>query len=180
MKKIFLLLTAVVGMTLTQSCEGDAGPQGPQGEPGVSDGNTIGETFELKNVNFTLNSDNEYTIYRVLDPVIYDSDVILIYRLSGLINSTTPIWQLIPRTLYVPEGELDYDYDFSKQDFTIYAGGTFNLTTTPAYINNQTFRIVIVPSDFSKTVDTKNFNAVKSALKLTDADFKQIDLKQSR
>lgn len=169
MKKIFLLLAAVAGMTFS-SCEGDQGPIGPQGAPGVSDGDTIAETFELQNVNFTL-VDGEYMIRQNLNPVIFDSDVILIYRLAGTINSSTPIWQPIPRTLYLTQGELDYDYDFSKQDFTIYAGGNYNIATTPQFLNNQTFRIVIVPSDFSKTVDTNNFEAVTKALKLTDNDF---------
>jgi hypothetical protein len=43
-----------------------------------------------------------------------------------------------PRTLFLTEGELDYDFDFSE-DFTIYAGGTYDLSATPQYIDNQTF-----------------------------------------
>jgi hypothetical protein len=69
---------------------------------------------------------------------IFASDVILIYRMSGTIDSNTPIWQLILRTLFLTEGELDYDFDFSE-DFTIYAGGTYDLSATPQYIDNQTF-----------------------------------------
>ena len=49
----------------------------------------------------------------------------------------------------MPQGELDYDFDFSKQDFTIYAGGTYDLGLTPAYIQDQTFRIVVIPGYFS-------------------------------
>jgi len=148
MKRIFLLL-AVVAMTALQSCEGDQGPVGPQGPQGPGDGDTISEVFELQNVNFQLNQNNEYVIYRELNPVIFDSDNILIYRMTGTIDAQTPIWQLIPRTLFLTEGELDYDFDFSAVDFTIYAGGTYNLATTPQFINNQTFRIVIVPGEFS-------------------------------
>ena len=114
----------------------------------LCDSATSREVFELKNVNFT-NSGNGYQIYQTLNPKIYASDVILIYRLSDQINNTTPVWQPIPRTLFLTQGELDYDFDFSKQDFTIYAGGTYNLNLTPSYINNQTFRIVIVPGAFS-------------------------------
>jgi len=167
MKKIFLLLAIVAGMAFT-SCEGDPGPQGPEGLPGRES-----EVFELKNVNFTL-ANNEYSIYRTLDPVIRPADVILIYRLTGTIDPQTPIWQLIPQTLYLNDGdEVDYNYDFSLEDFTIYAGGNYNIATTPEYLNNQTFRIVIVPGYFSKNVDTKNFEAVKSALKLTEDDFRK-------
>jgi len=156
MKRIFLFLAVVASAAVFQSCEGDQGPIGPDGP--------ASEVFELQNRNFSLNANNEYTIYEALNPNILDSDNVLIYRLSGLIDSNTPIWQLIPRTLFLEQGELDYDYDFSREDFTIYAGGTYNLASTPVYITNQTFRIVIVPGYFSNKgatpVDTKDYNAV--------------------
>lgn len=167
MKRIFLLL-AFIGITTLSSCEGEPGPQGP---PGPSDGNTISEVFELQNVNFQLNQNNEYTIFQQLNPVLYDSDVMLIYRLSGTINAQTPIWQLIPRTLFLNEGELDYDFDFSAVDFTIYAGGTYNIATTPQFIQNQTFRIVIIPGYFSKgtSVDYTDYNAVIKNFNIDDS-----------
>lgn len=174
MKRIFLLL-AVVAMTALQSCEGDQGPAGPQGPQGPGDGDTISEVFELKNVNFQLNQ-NEYMIRRDLNPAIVDSDVILIYRMTGTIDPQTPIWQLIPRTLFLDEGELDYDFDFSAVDFTIYAGGTYNLATTPEFITNQTFRIVIVPGYFSNrpgsAIDFEDYNAVIKAYGIDDTNVK--------
>jgi hypothetical protein len=100
----------------------------------------------------------------------------LIYRLSGTIDSSTPIWQLIPRTLYLNQGELDYDYDFSREDFKIYAGGTFDLALAPQYIQNQTFRIVIIPGYFSgrsaKKVDKNDYNAVIKAYNINDTNVK--------
>ena len=160
MKKIALLL-AITLPILFSNCTSEPGPPGPQGPQG----NTVeAEVFELKNINFGFNAADGYNIYQTLNPQLLPSDVILIYRLSGLINSTTPIWQQIPRTLFLPEGELDYDFDFSKQDFTIYAGGTYNLAITPSYINNQTFRIVIIPGYFSgksaNSVDLSNYEQV--------------------
>lgn len=145
MKKIILLLSVTCSL-IFMGCEGPEGPQGPQGNDGYS---AESEVFELRNVNFSLDANNEYTIYRELNPQILLSDNIIIYRLSGTINSQTPIWQQIPRTLYLTQGELDYDYDFSKVDFTIYAGGNYNIATTPSYLNNQTFRIVIIPGYLS-------------------------------
>lgn len=169
MKKIITLL-AVVGMFSLQGCVGPEGPPGIPGEDGL-----IAEVFELKNINFTYDANDGYLIYQKLTPVIYNSDVILIYRLSGTINSSTPIWQLIPRTLYLTQGELDYDFDFSKEDFTIYAGGNYNLATTPQYINNQTFRIVIVPGSFSTTVNTSNYAEVMSALNFKENQIQKIN-----
>ena len=171
MKRIFLLL-AVVAMTTLQSCEGD---QGPPGQDGVS---VESEVFELQNVNFQLNNNNEYVIFRDLNPVLFDSDNILIYRLAGTIDAQTPIWQLIPRTLYLNEGELDYDFDFSAIDFTIYAGGNYNLATTPEFINNQTFRIVIIPGYFSRggtVVDFEDYNAVIDAYSIDDSKVKILE-----
>lgn len=169
MKRIFLLL-AVVAMTALQSCEGD---QGPQGNPGPES-----EVFEIT-ASFQLDQNNEYIIRRDLNPAILDSDNVLIYRLSGTINPTTPIWQLIPRTLFLNEGELDYDFDFSPIDFTIYAGGTYNLATTPQFINNQTFRIVIIPGYFSNrpaaAVDLEDYNAVIKAYNINDKNVKVLN-----
>lgn len=166
MKKIFLLL-AVVGLITLSSCE-------RENTNVVGDGDTISEVFELQNVSFQLNQNNEYTIARDLNPVIVDSDNILIYRLAGTINATTPIWQLIPRTLFLDQGELDYDFDFSRVDFTIYAGGTYDIGTTPQFIQNQTFRIVIIPGFFSKgsTVDFNNYHAVIEAFQIDDSKVK--------
>jgi len=168
MKKIALLLV-FIGFLSLQSCTTN---------DNTSDNDTISEVFELRNVNFNYNSIDGYTIYRTLSPQIYASDVLLIYRMSGTIDANTPIWQQIPRTLFLPQGELDYDFDFSKQDFTIYAGGTYDLATTPTYINNETFRIVIVPAYFSNKmsgkVDFSDYNAVIKAFNINDKNIKQL------
>jgi hypothetical protein len=163
MKRIYLLL-AVVGLTTLSSCDGDQGPAGPESE-----------VFELQNVNFQLDQNNEYTIFQQLNPGIFNSDNILIYRLSGTINPQTPIWQLIPRTLFLTGAfageELDYDFDFSAVDFTIYAGGTYDLSETPQFIQNQTFRIVIIPGYFSKNpdLDFEDYNSVIKAFGIDDS-----------
>jgi len=170
MKKVIALL-AVVGMFSLQGCSGPEGVPGPAGQDGL-----LSEVFELKNINFGYNSKDGYTIYQKLTPAIYASDVILIYRLSGTINSTTPIWQLIPRTLFLSQGnELDYDFDFSKEDFTIYAKGNYDLATTPQYLDNQTFRIVIVPGSFASTLNSKDYLGVMAALKLNENQIQKIN-----
>lgn len=175
MKKIVGIVSVLV-ITILLACEG---PQGIPGQDGFDgqDG-LIAEVFELQNVDFGYNAVDGYTIYQTLNPQIYASDVVLIYRLSGIIDSSTPIWQLIPRTLFLSQGELDYDFDFSKEDFTIYAGGNYNLELTPQYLDNQTFRIVIIPGSFSnkgKMVDKKDYNAVIKAYNIDDNHVKIVN-----
>lgn len=169
MKKIITLF-AVIGMLSLQGCTPT---------DNSVDNDTIAEAFEIKSKNFyndPIDSPDEgYFIYGKFTPNIYPSDVVLIYRLSGTIDSNTPIWQLIPRTLFLTQGELDYDYDFSKEDYTIYAGGTYNLALTPQYLNNQTFRIVIVPANLVQGVDKNNYPAVMSALNIKENQIQKIN-----
>jgi hypothetical protein len=169
MKKIITIL-AVIGMFSLSGCTGPEGPPGVPGEDGL-----IADVIELKGVNFFNDPTDGYIIYQKFAQNIYPSDVVLIYRLSGTINSSTPIWQPIPRTLFLTQGELDYDFDFSKEDFTIYAGGTYNLSLTPQYLNNQTFRIVIVPADFVTTLNRNDYNAVMEALNVKENQIQKIN-----
>jgi hypothetical protein len=175
-KKIISLLFVVIASSFAGCSyqESAIGPQGPQGPTGYS---AESEVFELRNVNFEVDMNNEYSIYRQLNPQILLSDNILIYRMSGTINSQTPIWQLIPRTLYLPQGELDYDFDFSSVDFTIYAGGNYNIAATPSYLFNQTFRIVVIPGYLSNkgsnnTINLENYNEVIKAYHINQSKLK--------
>ncbi|UWY26365.1 hypothetical protein N4T20_11645 [Flavobacterium sp. TR2] len=172
MKKI-LTLFAVIGLIAFSSCEG---PEGPPGRDGLT-----GEAFEILNTNFSYNVDNGYFISgsfrnRIGDD-LFDDETVLIYRLKGTINPQTPIWQLIPTTLYFNNGdEITYDYDFSKKDFQIYVGANYNLAETPSYINNQSFRIVIIPSALASTVNKNSLNDVMKAAKLSESQVQKIKL----
>jgi hypothetical protein len=138
-----------------------------------TDNDTYPEAFEIKNVNLAKLANNEYNLKSTfkfeIGGDLYDDETVLVYRMTGLIN--TPIWQLIPRTIYLSNGDiLDYYYDFSKVDFIITARGSCSLLYTPNYIDNQTFIIVIVPSKLSKKVDTNNMEAVMNASNLKESD----------
>lgn len=166
MKKITLVL-AFIGAIMFNSCT----TENIIAED-IQDNDTVAEVFELRGVNFVLTG-GVYEIYRQLNPNILSSDQILIYRMSGTVNSSTPIWQLIPRTIFLSNGnELDYDFDFTRVDFSITASGNFNLATRPEYLNNQTFRIVIIPGYFSGRFDTSNINTVMNLIGKTEADVK--------
>ena len=176
MKKIITLL-AVIGMFGFQGC---TGPEGPPGVPG-QDGLTP-QAFELKNVSLSRVTDNHYELKRTfastaLGGNLYDDETVLVFRMTGTINSSTPIWQSIPRSIYFSSTSvLDYDYDFSKVDFVISADATYNLLNEPN-INNQTFRFVIVPSNLIGKVDNNNYYQVMSVLKLNEDQIQKIDMK---
>lgn len=171
MKKI-LALFAVVGLFAFISCEGPEGPEGPSGE-------ASNRVFEIFNEDFAL-SNSTYNISGTFNPFIGNADTVLIYRLAGTIDSNTPIWQLIPRTIYLSNNrELDYDYDFSKEDFKIYVRANYDLETTAAdYLDNQTFRIVIVPGSFtdksSVKPDYSDYNAVIKKYNIDDSNVQKL------
>lgn len=166
MKKLFsFLMIAFLGMIAISCVDRIDDP--------VNDQDTYSVAYDLNNVSFTNNSTTGYTISRTFNNPLYNGDVVLVYRMDGTTTNGSPIWQQIPRTLYLNQGELDYDFDFSKNDVQIYAGGTYDLATTPQYINNQTFRVVIVPASTGK-VDYSNYEAVASMLGITEKDIKKL------
>ena len=170
MKKIITLL-AVVGMFSLQGCTV---------EENSVDNDTIPQAFELKNLNLVKITNNEYnyssTFFRELGGNLYNDETVLIYRMTYLINSSTPVWQLIPRTINFTNGEyLEYYFDFSKVDFVITAYGNYNLLNRANYIDNQTFRIVILPSNLTASLNTKDYVGVMASLKLNENQIQKIN-----
>ncbi|WP_413998937.1 hypothetical protein ACMDB5_14290 [Flavobacterium sp. W1B] len=171
MRKIITFL-AVVGMFSLQSCTVNDATD-------YVDHDTIPEAFEIKNVNLGRVADNEYNLKSTFQFEVggnlFDDETVLVYRLTDIVNSNTPVWQLIPRTIYFNNGDvIDYYFDFSKVDFIITARGSFNLLNAPTFINNQTFRVVIMPSVLAKSVNKNDFSEVMSALNLKENQVQQI------
>jgi len=135
------------------------------------DYDTIGVVYELRNQNFEWTGES-YQISRTFINPLYDSDMLLIYRQIGATNNGAPIWQQIPITVYLNNGqEVDYNFDFSKFDFVIYAGGTFDLANS-SYIVNQTFRVMSVPASFGKNqnVDFSDYDSVINFFGIDDSN----------
>ncbi|WP_204273596.1 hypothetical protein [Draconibacterium mangrovi] len=165
-KKISAVLLIIVA-TVLASCEG---PMGPPGIPGEDGYNFIGTTFEFtgdftpaNNYQLVFNfSDNGF------DP--YESDVILAYILwtneDGL-----DFWRPLPQTTYFQSGAiLQYNFDFTGDipnnlinDMSVFLDGDVDLSSLPSdYTMNQTFRVVVVPSDFMSlaNVDASDLNSI--------------------
>jgi len=164
MKKILLTLTTVA--ILFTSC------QGPQGPPGLDGINILGQTFE-RTVNFQFNSQNGLQETLVTIPSfieVYESDAILVYRLDGQLPNNVDLWSLIPQNFFLSEGRIiQYVYNHSFFDILLMIDGNFDLATVPSnFTQNQTFRFVVVPSDFATRtgVDINDYNAVMNAISL--------------
>jgi hypothetical protein len=171
MKKIITLL-AVIGMFGFQGCTGPEGPPGIPGQDG-QDG-LLGGVIEITNVSFT--SANNFSIVKNFTP-IFDSDMVLVYRLSGVSNGVD-IWSLVPETHYFPDGTLDfnYDFEFTKSSVNIFMVGNNLVTVSDEFRIGQVFRIVIIPADFINSIDKNNYNAVIGALNIDESQIQKIDI----
>ena len=144
---------AISSTILFTSCEGDPGPPG---QDGVS---FLGKVFETT-VNFSYNStvQNFDTQFIGFPFEVFESDVVLAYRLSGIDNTVNPpadVWSPLPQSIFYQDGtgdffQYNFNHTFFDVQFTI--DGNFNLTTIdPLDTTNQTFRIAVVPAEFAKT-----------------------------
>jgi hypothetical protein len=174
MKKIMILL-AVIGMFGFQGCTGPEGMQGPAGPPG-QDG-LIADVIEITGVSFT--TSNNFGVLKTFNTPIYSSDVVLVYRLSGIDNGTD-VWKLLPETYYFDDGtrNFTYNFDFTRYDVNIVLQGNDLQSVSDDFRINQIFRIVVVPAALINAIDKNNYNAVISALNINENQVQKIDLQK--
>ncbi|WP_113924992.1 collagen-like triple helix repeat-containing protein [Cognataquiflexum aquatile] len=168
----FFLLAAFV---VISACEGPmgppglTGPQGPQGQAGV---NIVAEAFEV-DVNFT--AANDYMAVFDFQPPIFEDDVVMIYISWEFANGNT-IWRALPQTLFLEEGVLVYNYDFSRVDFSVFLESSFDPGILPLdFTRNQVFRVVIIPADLGSRIDYNDYEGVVKMLGLSDKDFVKLE-----
>lgn len=178
MKKYFSIIAFTLFTLISCSEDGPPGPEGPQGAPG-EDG-LIGAIFEPDALTFTEENGYLKLVGFPADIEVFDSDVVLVYLLEGVEEgSGADIWSLLPQTFYLPEGELEYNFNFTSKSVAIFLDGNVDLATLDAdYTENKIFRIVVVPAGFPNTsaVDVSNFNAVLSALQLEEQDIPKVNI----
>lgn len=172
MKKYFSLLLIAVMALFVVSCTDETTNNGP-----YEDNDTYAVMYDITD-NFS-NATGDYIISRTFNTPIPASDVVLVYRKSGTDAGNT-VWQQIPRTLFLDQGELDYDFDFTRNDVQLYANGTIDLAAQSQefknmYLNSQTFRIVIVPAAAGKSaVDHSDYDAVIRHYGIDDSQVKSL------
>jgi hypothetical protein len=135
----------------------------------------LAEVFEVR-ASFT--AANNYSRLITLNPPIYNSDMVLVYRLFDVINGQS-VWRQLPQAVYIAQGELDYNFDFTRNDINLFLESDFDLATLGAtWSQNQIFRVVIIPGYFSnknnKAVDFNDYNAVVKAFNIKNSQVKII------
>ena len=152
MKKLFLLL-AVSATFIFTSCEG---PQGPPGPPG---GNELGQIFEVT-TNFQYSSDTGLQESFVSIPnsiIVFESDVILVYRLEKVVNDgsggTADAWAPLPHNFFLDNGDIiQYVFNHTFFDVELLIDGNFNLNTLGSgFTDDQIFRIAIIPAEYANS-----------------------------
>lgn len=169
---------------LFQACSGSDGPAGPPGADGV---NIVGQTFEVEQVNFTAANNysylQTYASAKLID--VRESDAVLIYILWEVTDGS-PVWRLLPQAIDMPRG-VTYNFDYTPADFSVVidAPTGFNKATLATdWTQNQTLRVVVIPSDFTARkggddVDLKDYNAVKKYFNLDESKIPTYIAKQN-
>ena len=170
MKKITLIL-AFIGMITLNSCTVNETPDQVQ---------QINNTFvsEVFEVTTSFGPNNDYSRLVTFDPPIYNSDMVLVYHLYDVVNGSD-VWRLMPQTYYFDNGaELDYNFDFTRYDVNLFLDSNFSLDSfSSAWTQSQTFRIVVVPADFTNrlAVDYSDYNATIKMLGYEKSIIKKLD-----
>ncbi|MBN2176013.1 MAG: hypothetical protein JW731_17920 [Bacteroidales bacterium] len=160
-----ILLLAV--MTILTACEGEPGPPGRDGIDGES---FLGSVFEIEG-DFI--PENEYSLYFEFPEslIVYESDVVLVYILWEQAEDNSgellDVWRLLPQTVVLEEGILQYSYDHTFLDVRIFLDGTLDFSTlrvSEAY--DQIFRIVVLPADYAiaGTPEVSEFDLLMKSL----------------
>lgn len=179
MKKIYLLLLSIVALT---ACEGDQGPPGFDGRDGLL---RLPVSFEA-NRSFSapdFEAFISYSDFVNINNVGLD-DMTLVYILfdqtTDGAGNPLDIWRLLPQTLYSDFGEYQYNYDATNLDVRVFLDGPASTNFSffgPADLNDQIFRVVILPVDFANdpTLDITDYQSVMELGGLDENDIITIE-----
>lgn len=151
--KNLLLFLAFSSTIFFTSCEGDPGP------PGKDGGVLLAQVFE-KTVNFQYdaNNGNFASPFIAFPFTVYESDVVLVYRYEGQAviggGANADVWSPLPQNIFYNNGDIiQYIFTHTFVDVQMLIEGNFDLSTLndASVLDNQTFRIAVVPAEFART-----------------------------
>ncbi|WP_419868896.1 hypothetical protein [Chryseobacterium sp. CT-SW4] len=147
-------------------------------QPGTD---TYPVAYDINNAVFTRNTDYEYVYNKQFTNALVESDMVLIYMHVGDTNNNSPIWKLLPYTIYTQNNDpIECSFDFSKFDFAIYINSTLNLTNNMSYVNGNNFRLVVIPASTGQSakaaapVDYKDYNSVIKYYNIDESKIKAL------
>ena len=182
MKKSSLLFGLCISL-FTLSCEGPVGPPGPPGFDGHDGVNILGQVYDITD-DFVPPDYSLFTEFSVDAPgvEVFETDVVLVYILwEQLQDPTGPInvWRLLPQTRLLDQGILQYNYDYTFLDVSIFIETDFDPAfLLPGDTDNQTFRIAILPADGASAskLDVSNMQSVLDYLNVREGDIPRYEL----
>ena len=185
----FLSLIVLSGLFfMSCSNDGEVGPRGPQGPPGED-----GLDAPLTTI-FEIESDFEYisesnlwstgfiTFSNFSDVEVFETDVVLIYRLNGIgeldDGSEVDEWSLLPQNFFTNDGTIQYVYNHTFVDAEIFIDGNYDLGgLSNDFTQSQVFRVAIIPADFynAANLDTSNLNSLMKSLDMNESDIYKLN-----
>ncbi len=120
-------------------------------------------------------SNNYSVLYEFPQSItVYESDAVFVYLLEEVVNGNEDVWTLMPQTFFTNYGLLQYAYNHTYYDVSIFLDANFDLDLLPAsYTQDQVFRIVIVPAEFAVS-HPENYSGLMNQLQLSDEDILQL------
>lgn len=168
MKTISGIILALALAFLT-ACEGVQGPPGRDGMDGEDGDSFLGSVFEIQG-DFT---PDDYALFYEFPETftVYESDVVLVYILweQAEDNNGDPldVWRLLPQTVVLDDGVLQYNYDHTFLDVQVFLEGNtdFNELLESETLD-QIFRIVVLPADFANnnSIDVTDYNMMMKSI----------------
>ncbi|MDN5213607.1 hypothetical protein QQ020_16160 [Fulvivirgaceae bacterium BMA12] len=171
------ILTLLILSTFAFACTDEVpvpGPPGPEGLPGV-DGKDGEEAYTFEWI-----VDFEDPDYSVLLPfpddfTMLDSDVALVYALwdtETVDGEELEIWRQLPQNIFTDDGLLQYNFDFTVSDVSVFLDAEFPLSTLgPNFTDDWVLRVVVIPAQFENNgrlaTDYSDYRAVAERFGLT-------------
>lgn len=104
---------------------------------------------------------NDYSYVESYGFEVLPTDVTLVYVLWESAGGQD-VWRLMPQTVQFEDGSnLIYNYDFTQVDVSFFLDGTTDLSTLGAeWVQDQVFRVVVIPADNVGRVDLSDIDTV--------------------
>ena len=182
-KGLFYSISALFLLAMT-ACEGPAGPPGPPGFDGLDgldgqDGvNILGTVIDIQG---TFDESNDYSLFYEFPQTVevFETDIVLVYLLWDQTvdsnNDPVDIWRLMPQTRILDQGLLQYNFDHTFLDVSLFLEADFDLSTLlPGDTDDQVFRIAIIPAEASSNARI-NFNDMEAVMNLLNVEESSIE-----